>query len=402
MNPERGRVLYFDNAATSWPKPPAVAESIARFLTEDAANPGRSAHRMAVSASRMIERTRTGLARLVNSERVERMIFTPSATDALNTTIKGVVRARAMRNGSVGKPHVVSTVMEHNSARRPLNELKQAGAIDLTLVACDGEGFVDPEDVLKATNERTCLVEAMHGSNVIGTIQPIGEIGALLRAKRPDALFLVDASQTIGAAPIDVQAMRVDVLAFTGHKSLLGPTGIGGMYVGPRAYEPGDERPRMVNFRQGGTGGDSLSPTNPRELPHYFECGTPNTVGMAGLLGGLENIPADALERERRHVARLIEAFGEMRGVRVVGPKSTERRTAALSVVVEGFSPPELGAALDESFGVAARPGLHCAPGAHEAMGTAPEGTIRFSPGVYTTDEEVEELVRAIDAVVRG
>ncbi len=388
-------VIYFDNAATTWPKPPEVTEAISRFLTSEAANPGRGGHKMAKACSGVLATLRRRLAEMLNAEAPERIILTFNSTDAMNTAIRGVIESHELLRPEI-TPHIVSTVIEHNAVRRPLNHLEREGRIDLTLVGCDDEGFVDPQEVLDATTDRTVLVTVVHASNVIGAIQPIGEIGALLRANRPNCLFLTDAAQTAGAAPIDVQAMCVDMLSFTGHKCLLGPTGTGGLYIGPRAYEEKDPIPRVVSLRQGGTGADSNSPVNPRELPIYFEAGTPNTVGLCGLLAAIENIPENVLEREQEHVGRIMNALREMPGVTIFGPKDPSRRTGAISMTIAGYAPGEIAAILDGSFNIASRAGLHCAPGAHEAIGTHPEGTIRVSPGPYTTDAEVDALIEAM------
>lgn len=388
-------VAYFDNAATSWPKPPQVAEAMSRFLNESACSPGRALHCMAGQATQLVNDTRAAVARVLGAPDPARVILTSGATDALNIAIKGIVHARIVADRS-RRPHVVYTALEHNAVSRPIHELTQLGLIDSTMVACDAEGFIDPRDIIAATTAHTVLVCCAHASNAIGSIQPVAEIGAMLRTTRPDALFCVDGAQTTGAVPVDVSALNADLFAFTGHKSLMGPTGVGGLFVGPRAYDPDSPAAGMLPLRQGGTAGDSVSPTTPRQLPMYFEAGTPNTLGMAGLLAAIENAPARALEHERAVVARLTSHLASMPGVRLIGPADIARRTAAVSFVVEGRHPSDIAGALDEQYNIAVRTGLHCAPNAHRAMGTFPDGTVRLSPGPYTTSEELDRVLSAL------
>ncbi|MCA9306336.1 MAG: aminotransferase class V-fold PLP-dependent enzyme [Phycisphaerales bacterium] len=394
-------VAYFDNAATSWPKPPQVAEAMARFLNESACSPGRALHCMAGQATQLVNDTRSAVAGVIGAEDESRVILTSGATDALNIAIKGVINARLIAHKST-KPHVVFTVLEHNAISRPINELTQLGLIDSAVVGCDEEGFVDVDAMLDATNERTVLVCCTHASNAIGSIQPVAEIGARLRSERPGALFCVDGAQTTGALAVDVDALNADLFAFTGHKSLLGPTGVGGLFVGERAYDPDSESPGMLPLRQGGTAGDSVSPVTPRQLPMYFEAGTPNTLGMAGLLAAIENAPARALEHEREMVRRLTEHLRGLPGVRLVGPSDINKRTASVSFVVDGRSCPDIAGLLDERYNIAVRTGLHCAPNAHRAMGTFPDGTVRLSPGAYTTVEELDRVLAALSDLLAG
>ena len=391
-------MIYFDNAATSFPKPPQVAEAMARFLAEDAANPGRAGHRMAVRAERLLDAVRLKLARLFNGEDPRRMIFALNGTDALNMAIKGVLAAD-------GSEHVVTTVLEHNSVSRPLQAMAASGAIELTRVGCDGRGFVDPDDVRKAIRPSTRLIVMTHASNVLGTIQDAAAAGAIARER--DLLFCLDAAQTAGALPIDVQAMHVDLLAFPGHKSLLGPTGTGGLYVGARCPPPADPpipRPGTLRaWREGGTGGDSSSPTQPAEYPYFLEGGTPNTVGIAGLGAALDYLlareTAAILDHERRAARTILDRIaGDARFV-LYGPPDVERRVGPLSINVAGFEPADAAAILDDSFDIAVRPGLHCAPYCHRSLGTFPAGTLRIAPGPFTTDDDVAALLEALDQI---
>lgn len=421
-------MIYFDNAATSFPKPPAVAEAMSRFLAEDAANPGRAGHRMAVRAEQMLDDVRLKLARLFNAEDPRRLIFTLNATDALNMAIKGVLAAD-------GTEHVVTTVLEHNSVSRPLQAMAARGAIEVTRVECDAEGFVDPDDIRRAIRPSTRLIVMTHASNVLGTVQDAAAVGAIARER--DLLFCLDAAQTAGTVPIDVRTMRIDLLAFPGHKSLLGPPGTGGLYVGERCPAPAaataashasaaaSSAPAAASnvsvaassasvgpvgaiaglraWREGGTGGDSASPTQPPVYPYYLEGGTPNTVGVAGLGAAVDHVidrgMEAILEHEREIVRTLLDRLGADERFVVFGPRSAERRVGTLSINVAGWDPGDVASILDDAFGIAVRPGLHCAPYCHRRLGTFPAGTLRISPGPFNTAEEAAVLLDALEQI---
>jgi len=408
-------MIYLDNAATSFPKPAEVADAMSRFMNEAAANPGRAGHRMAVAAEQMLDDVRLRLTRLVDGEDPSRLIFAMNCTDALNMAIKGVLGG--MIEGPA-VPHVVSTVLEHNSVSRPLEALSRDGLIELERVACDAEGFVDPDRVAEAMTDRTALVIMTHASNVLGTIQDVAAVGERVRAR--GALFCVDAAQTAGVLPISVRRMQIDLLAFPGHKSLYGPTGTGGLYVGERCPEPAEamaatheaghlerqvERPgRLRPWREGGTGGDSSTPTQPTLYPYYLEGGTPNTVGIAGLRAALvwgeQHAMEQVLAHERSMLGRIAEALGDGGPWTIHGPDDMSRRVGALSFSVEGLDPSDVGSILDDSFEIAVRPGLHCAPYTHRHLGTFPDGTVRVSPGPFTTEEEIDRLIDALGEIV--
>jgi len=385
-------VIYFDNAATSWPKPPVVAEAMVKFLAEDAANPGRAGHRMAVATERMLDRVRKQLADLVGGTDFHRMVFTMNGTDALNIAIKGLLRAG---------DHVVTTALEHNSVSRPLQAMADSGFITLTRVGYSpATGVIDVDEVRRAIGSKTRMVAMTHASNVLGTIQPVAEVGTVVREAGGRVRFLVDAAQTIGALKIDVGAMGIDLLAFPGHKSLLGPTGTGGLFVNSTVSL--DE---LAAFREGGTGGDSSSPVQPREWPYLLEGGTPNTVGVAGLGAAVDFIAGHpgAWQREQEMVAALLEMMAGHPKFRVLGPKGTngaKRRVGTVSFNVEGYTPQEVGSVLDERFSIAVRPGLHCAPYAHRGIGTFPDGAVRVSPGVFNTAEDLKTLLDALEELV--
>lgn len=391
-------MIYLDNAATSFPKAPGVGEAAAAFIANDAANPGRAGHRMAIAAEQMLDSVRLKLARLFNAANHERIVFTLNGTDALNIAIKGVVSAKSAE-GKV--PHVVTTVLEHNSVSRPLQALADAGRISLTRVDCDDDSRVDPADIDAAITADTALVVLTHASNVTGTIQDAAAVGRVCREK--DVLFLLDAAQTAGVVPVDVQALQVDLLALPGHKSLLGPTGTGVLYVGPRcpeAVESATTVGRFAPFREGGTGGDSSTPTQPALYPYYLEGGTPNTVGIAGLGAALDYVNsrpiADVLAHEQHLCGRLIDFVRDDDRFSLLGSADASSRVGTVSLNVEGFDAPDIGSILDDSFEIAVRPGLHCSPYAHRRFGTFPDGAVRVSPGAFSTEDDMDALIDAL------
>src|SRR5438309_7217242 len=281
-------MIYLDNAPASIPQPESVYQPLDRFARQSLANPDRAGHKMALAAERALDDCRHLLNQFFHGEGPERFIFTLNCTDALNMAFKGVLKAG---------DHVITTDLEHNSVSRPLRAMELAGKITLTRLKADGGGTLSPDDVRKAITPKTRLIALTHASNVLGTIQPIAEVGRIARER--NVLFLVDAAQTAGVVPIDVQAANIDLLAFPGHKSLLGPTGTGALYVGPRA--------RVGAWREGGTGGDSSSETQPREFPYFLEGGTPNVLGVAGLSAGIRFVQEQGLDKIRRHEVDLTE-----------------------------------------------------------------------------------------------
>ncbi len=395
------RMIYFDNAATSFPKAPGVNEAMSRFLAEDAANPGRAGHRMAVAAERMLDGVRLKLARLFEADEPHRMVFALNGTDALNMAIKGVLGDGRF---SGGVAHVITTELEHNSVSRPLQAMADRKAIELTRITFDDAGFIDPGDVRKAIRPNTRLIVMTHASNVLGTIQDAAAIGAI--AREHDVLFCLDAAQTAGVLPVSVKRMHIDLLAMPGHKSLLGPTGTGALYVGERCPASSlvvDDKTRLNPWREGGTGGDSSTPTQPAEFPHYLEGGTPNTVGIAGLGAGIDFINKQgigaALQHEQAMVRKIIDRFAGDERFTVYGTTDAARRVGTVSLNINGFDAPDIGSILDDSFGIAVRPGLHCAPYTHRRLGTFPDGAVRVSPGAFNTDEELDRLIDALDQV---
>ena len=376
-------MIYLDNAATSWPKPEIVYETLANFLRTAGANPGRGNHIMASRAAATIDETRLRLARLFGVADPRRVIFASNATDALNMAIKGILKPG---------DHAVTTTMEHNSVRRPLHALEASG-VTVTRVAADREGFVAAGDIERALRPETRLIVMTHASNVNGAIQPVADVAQIAHDR--GVLLLVDAAQTVGAMPVTMDGIGADLLAFPGHKGLLGPTGTGGLVLGPR-IGPED----LATTREGGTGGNSEEDVQPSELPGRYEAGTVNTVGIAALGAALEVLAdtgVDAVQAHEREVtSRLIDGLNEIPGVQMLSPEDARRRAAVVSFVVDGWEPADFGAALDSSFEIACRTGLHCAPDACAALGAFPYGTIRLSPGFYTTNDEIDQVIGAV------
>jgi cysteine desulfurase family protein len=374
-------MIYLDNAATSFPKPESVYKAMDHFGRENLANPGRASHKMALASERLLDDTRHRLNQFFHGDEPERFIFTLNCTDALNMAFKGI-----LSDGD----HVITTDLEHNSVSRPLRAMELASRITLTRVYASRTGFIDPDDIRRAINPKTRLIALTHASNVLGTIQPVAAVGNLARER--DLLFLVDSAQTAGVVQIDVGEMNIDLLAFPGHKCLLGPTGTGGLYVGPRA--------KLRAWREGGTGGDSSNEIQPTEFPYFLEGGTPNVLGVAGLAAGLEFIEEQGVDSIRRHELDLIERLWrrleEIGGYAVFGDRDQAKRVGTLSFRSDSLPAAELGGILDQSFDLAVRPGLHCAPYIHRSLGTFPDGTIRISPGPFNTKQDIDCLARAL------
>ncbi len=373
--------IYLDNAATSFPKPEAVYQALDAFARTSLANPGRAGHRMALASERILDDARHLLNQLFHGKEPERFVFTLNCTDALNMAFKGV-----LTEGD----HVITTDLEHNSVSRPLRAMELAGRISLTRIPSDGGGTIDPDAIRKAITRETQLIALTHASNVLGTIQPIAEVGRI--AREHDLLFLVDAAQTAGVVPIDIQSAYVDLLAFPGHKSLLGPTGTGVLYAGPRA--------RIQPWREGGTGGDSSTETQPCDLPYSLEGGTPNVLGVAGLVAGIRFVQEQGMHKIHEHEMDLIERLwrklDEMPAYQTFGHRDRRRRVATLSLRSESLPAAEIGGILDQAFNLAVRPGLHCALYRTPALGTFPDGTVRVSPGPFSTTDEIDLLATAL------
>jgi len=401
-------LIYLDNAATSWPKHPAVARAMGVFLDESAGNPGRGGHALARAASGTLDRARQALASMIHAPCASRVVLTHGCTDALNLAIHGVIRAQQRAGASTPIP-VVSTTLEHNAVLRTLHSYEADGVIRVAFVGHDNLGRTDPGAVADACGPETALVCVTHASNALGTVQPVREIIERVRVAAPEALVLVDAAQTLGHLDIDVQRMDIDLLSIAGHKGLGGPTGTGALYVGPRAYADGctQDTARVFCARRGGTGSIAPGLEMPDTLPDALEAGTSNAVGFAGLLAAIEHLDEGAHEHEMRLTARLLEGLGAIHGVTIHGVPTTEGRTGegrtgVVLISIEGVCPREAARVLDTTHGIAVRGGVHCAPLTHDAIGTGADGGVRFSPGRSTTEREIDAAIDAVRALASG
>ncbi len=379
-----GDLVYLDNAATTFPKPRRVVKEMVESYARLGVSPGRGGYDLAAEAEDLVRQTRRKLARFFGAPDPERIIFAANATDALNLAIQGLVKEGG---------HVVSTRLEHNSVLRPLHHLRRAGLIDFDLAPFDAQGFVDPDDIARAIRTNTCLVVLSHASNVLGAIQAVDEVGRIC-AERGMPL-VIDAAQSAGVVPVDLTAWRAGAVAFTGHKSLMGPTGIGGLAVSPELE---------VNLtRYGGTGFESESLFHTSTYPHRLEAGTLNLLGIIGLSAGLDFVLSQGLTKIHEHEmelwARLRDGLAELPEVRFYGRESGRDRVAVLTINLEGFEPSDFGAILDADYNIAVRAGLHCAPLVHQALGTAPRGGVRFSLGPFNTAADVARTIEAVWAI---
>lgn len=376
--------VYLDNAATSWPKPESVYRAVNRFMRQVGATPGRGGHRREEEAQHIAAETRAALARLFHAPDPDSVAFTMNGTQAINMALKGLLGPG---------DHVITSSIEHNALWRPLKALERRG-VQVTAVPCTPDGTLDPADVEAALQSNTRLVAMLHSSNVLGTILPIAEVGEI--AHRHGALFLVDTAQTAGAYPIDMEAMQIDLLAFAGHKGTYGPHGTGGLVVRPGVT--------LDTWVEGGSGVESALETMPESLPARLEAGTQNAAGIAGLLAGVRFVLEQGVERIRAHEMEmcglLIQELQATPGLTVLGPDDLAQRTAVVSVIIAGYSPDQLAAVLDQAFDVATRAGLHCAPQAHRTAGTLDGGALRFSPGYFTTAEDVRYAVESLREIV--
>ncbi|MDR0879653.1 MAG: aminotransferase class V-fold PLP-dependent enzyme [Clostridioides sp.] len=373
-------MIYFDNAATTFPKPDAVCDEMYDCMKNYCANPGRSGHKLAMKAARMIYDTRENVAKLFNIENPMSVIFTDNATDSLNLAIKGV-----LKQGD----HVVTTSMEHNSVLRPLTALENKG-VERTIVYADRYGNVEPSDIEKAIKPNTRLIVTTQASNVVGTLVDIKSIADI--AKKHGVLYLVDASQSAGVYDIDVQDLGLDMLAMPGHKGLLGPQGTGILYV--------KEGLKLETMKEGGTGSKSEEIVQPELLPDKYESGTHNTPGIVGLNEGVKFVMDVGITKIREHEEMLcqylIDELKKIEGVTIYGPLDSKKRAAVVSINIGDMDSGEVTFILDNEYDIATRSGIHCAPLAHETIGTLEQGAVRMSPGYFNTTYDVDKTVKAI------
>jgi cysteine desulfurase family protein len=381
---DSGKIIYLDNAATTFPKPKEVLERMVDAYGRFGVNPGRSGYDLCMVAGELVYETRKTLASFFGGTKPERLVFAANATDALNLAIQGLLEPG---------DHAITTTVEHNSVIRPLNHLARDRRVAVDVVPFARDGLVDPDDIARRFRPSTRLVVVNHASNVIGTIQPVAEIGR--RCRERGIRFLVDTAQTAGVIPIDVEAMCIDVLAFTGHKSLLGPTGTGGLYV--------SDGVEVRHTRFGGTGVHSAHPFHLDEYPYRLEAGTGNVLGIGGLFFAQQYLAARGIAEIYRHemelFARLQAALAKIEGLTLHGTTSLADRLPVLSFTVAGRDPADVGSLLDVDYNVACRTGLQCAPLIHEQMGTAPRGTVRLSVGPMNVASDVDAAIAAVQEI---
>lgn len=376
-------MIYLDNAATTFPKPESVYKAIDDCMRNHCANPGRSGHKMAMESARIVEDTRDLVAKLFNIKNPMDVVYTFNATDSLNLAIKGFLHSG---------DHVITTTMEHNSVLRPIMELEKIG-VEHTFVKADSEGRVDPKDIESAIKGNTKMIAIIHASNVVGTLIDIDSIGKI--AKKHNICYLVDASQSAGIYEIDVESMNIDMLAMPGHKGLLGPQGTGILYVNGSI--------KLDSQRQGGTGSRSAEIVQPDLYPDKYESGTHNTPGIAGLGAGVEFLLETGIENIRNHEEELaqymIDEILKIDGITLYGPKSAKERAAVIALNIRDLDSGEVTFRLDREFDIATRSGIHCAPLAHESIGTIKQGAVRFSLGYFTKKEEIDEAIKALKII---
>lgn len=378
-------MIYLDNAATSFPKPSAVYEEVLNCMRNYAASPGRGSYEMSIKAALKIMETREEICQLFNIPSPFNLIFTGNSTEALNIGIKGV-----LKKGD----HVISTVIEHNSVLRPLHSMSKSG-VEVTLVNVDKAGYVNIKDIKEEIKKNTKMIIINHASNVLGSLQDIENIGKLSKVK--GIIFMVDASQSAGVIPIDVERDHIDLLAFSGHKGLLGPQGTGCLFIRKGI--------KLKNFKEGGTGSNSHFMVQPDFMPDQFESGTLNTPGIAGLCEGIKfikRVGVDNIQKsEKELISYLFEELKKLSYVKIYGSHSVKQRSPVLSFNIEGIDASIIGEQLNEE-GIAVRTGYHCAPLIHDVIGTEYAGTVRVSPGYFNTFEDIEKLLVTIMRIYKG
>jgi len=396
-------MIYFDNAATSFPKPGTVYQAMENFMKNIGGNPGRSGHRLSIEAARIIYETRENLAELFKVKDSSRIIFTANATEALNLGIKGLLQTG---------DEVITSSFEHNSVMRPLRTLEKEDKVKVEVISPGNSEIIDLKKLESRITKRAKLIICIHASNVTGDLMPIEKIGKITR--KHNVIFMVDAAQTAGTYPIDVEKLNIDLLAFTGHKALFGPQGTGGLYI--------SEGIELKPLKQGGTGSNSEFEEQPDFLPDKYESGTPNTVGIAGLGAGVKFILQEGVDkiklRKRNLTEYLLAKLNTIKGIRIYGhligdlsplrrpadeawPKrhgtnNPDKRTSIVSFNIRNLPPSEVSQILSEKYEIMTRPGLHCSPAAHKTLGTFPDGTVRISLSYLNTEKEIDQLIAAL------
>lgn len=380
-------MIYLDNASTSWPKPAAVSEVMAAFLRDTAANPSRSGHKLSIKAGKNVLAVRTSVAEFFGESDPLRVVFSNNITTALNTVLQGFLRPG---------DNVVTTGMEHNAVMRPLRRLESSG-VNISIVPCSSIGLLDPDDLCRRLNSHTRLIVINHASNVCGTVQPVAKVGAI--AREHGIPLLLDTAQSAGCIPVNMKELDADILAFTGHKGLMGPTGTGGLIFGEK-FDPKQIDPLTT----GGTGSASEKKEHPGFLPDRFEAGTLNACGIVSLAAGIEFISTLGMcalaGRKQELVSRLVNGLMEIEGVEIQGDPLKVNSVPVVSITINGISCSSLAQELDERFEIACRAGLHCAPAAHMTLGTYPQGSLRLSPGIFNAIDEMDMTVNAVRELI--
>ncbi|MCT4507161.1 MAG: aminotransferase class V-fold PLP-dependent enzyme [Tepidibacter sp.] len=376
--------VYLDNAATSFPKPIQVSDAVYDFMVNIGATSGRGAYEKAMESDRLVYEARKRIASLFNQDDIKKVIFTSNITESLNLAIRGI-----LKKGD----HVITSSLEHNAVWRCLKTLERDIGISISTVECDQNGYTSPNDVEKYIKKNTTLIVFTHASNVIGTIQPIRKIGAISRKYKIP--FLVDAAQTAGVYPIDIKKDNIDLLAFTGHKSLLGPMGTGGLIVNWNK----DINP----LKSGGTGGDSSYEYQPNYFPNRLETGTPNVAGIVGLLEAIKFIQEKGIDnifkKEKEVLAYAFKRLEELENISIYGPKDIEKIVSVITFNLKDKSAEEIAYELDQNHGIMIRAGLHCAPSTHNVIGTQKIGTVRIGIGYFNEKEDIDLLVQALKKI---
>lgn len=381
--------IYLDNAATSYPKPSEVYNSVMNYMINIGANPGRGASSNVLMGDRTIYKCREALADFFNFNATENIIFTSNITTSLNILLKTTIKEGW---------HIITTSMEHNSVLRPLEHMRSTMNIEVDIINCNCNGVIDINTVESKIKSNTKLIVMSHSSNVIGSIQPLKEIGKL--CKKNNIYFIIDSAQSAGCLPIDFFDLNCNALAFTGHKSLLGPQGVGGFIIDHSLNS------EATSYIDGGTGSLSESITQPTFLPDKFESGTLNAAGIAGLLSGIEFINREGInsirEKEEYLSQEFINGLLNINSIKLYGDINAGNRTSAISINSSQISNSEFSYVLDNEFGIVTRSGLHCAPLAHKNINTFPEGTIRFSFGYFNDIRDVNYTLNSINTILRG
>ncbi len=374
--------IYLDNAATSFPKPKAVADAVYDFMINNGTSSGRGSYKKAMQSDYIVYECRKLIGKLFNFENPKKVVLTSNVTDSLNIAIRGILKEN---------DHVITSSLEHNAVWRCLKTLERDINIKIDTVECSEEGITNPEDIKKYIRKDTALIVFTQASNVLGTIQPIKEIGKI--ARENNIPFLVDAAQSAGAMKIDVKEDNIDILAFTGHKSLLGPMGTGGLIINTDI----DIKP----LKAGGTGGDSAYEYQPDYYPNHLETGTSNVSGIAGLREAIKFLNKEGIEnihnKEKELTKYALQKLETVKDIEIYGPKDCEKILSVISFNIKDRKPEDVGRILDQKYDIMLRAGLHCAPTAHSVINTKERGTLRIGIGYFNTKEDIDKLVEALN-----